>query len=143
MSGTGQEHALHAPIPVAVAHHIATKFRKSMVVILAYDPASQRTHTTTYGVEALEKERAAEVGERCAKMICGDGFDARTSYEDYRFTDQGKRAQQIEMLSEACRRSRLALRSIRSVRDGLTDEGIDDVLAAIDLALGKRSEVKP
>lgn len=143
MSGTGQEHARHTPIPVAVAHHIATKFRKSMVVILAYDPASQLTHTTTYGVEPSEKERAAEVGERCAKMICGDGFDARTSYKDYRFTDQGKRARQIEMLSEACRRARLALRSIRSVRDGLTDEGIDDVVAVIDLAIANGTKVKP
>src|SRR5690348_10243029 len=127
----------HTPIPVETAREIATKFRKSMVVILAYDPASMMTHTTTYGVEPADKERAADVGERCAKLICGDGFERRTRYEDYRFTDQGKRAAQVEKLSTACKAAGHALRSILAVRDGMTEDAIVDVLFAIDSALEK------
>lgn len=129
--------ASHTPIPVETAREIATKFHKSMVVVLAYDPASMLTHTTTYGVEPADKERAADVGERCAKLICGDGFEQRTRYEDYRFVDQGKRAQKIEKLSTACKAAGHALRSILALRDGMTDDAIIDVIWAIDSALAQ------
>jgi hypothetical protein len=83
----------HTPIPVEVARRIAQQFHKSMVVILAYDPRSALTHTTTYGLDARDKEQAADVGDRCAKLICGDGFQRRTVYEDYRFSDAGRMAE--------------------------------------------------
>jgi hypothetical protein len=53
----------YQPVPVSAAREIAAKFDKTMVVILAYDPAHQLTHTTSYGVSAFEKEQAASVGE--------------------------------------------------------------------------------
>ena len=58
-----QEMRDYMPIPVAEARRIATEFRKSMVVILAYDPVSNRTHTTTFGRDAEQKEIAADVYE--------------------------------------------------------------------------------
>ena len=90
----------HIPVPIDEARRIANAYRKSMVVILTYDPESEMTHTTTYGVEPFDKERAAEVGEACAKLICGEGFAERTIYSDYRFIAEGERAKQIEQLRQ-------------------------------------------
>jgi hypothetical protein len=42
----------YKPIPVGVAAKISEEFAKSMVVILAYDPVHQLTHTVSYGVDA-------------------------------------------------------------------------------------------
>ncbi len=49
----------YKPIPVEVARQISHEFDKSMVVILAYDPAHLLMHTVTYGVDPLDKETAA------------------------------------------------------------------------------------
>lgn len=88
----------HIEVPVEAAREIATRYAKTMVVILAYDPTSQHTHLTTYGVGTEEKEIAAEVGERCAKLICGDGFEMRRTYEDFRFRTQAEWAKEREQL---------------------------------------------
>jgi hypothetical protein len=127
----------HVQIPVEIARQIAIRYAKSMVVILAYDPESQLTHTTTYGVEPIDKERAADVGERCAQLICGDGFERRTSYEDYRFTDQGKRAQQIERLIAAAKAAKHAFASVVAYREGITDEMLEALMATLDEAIAE------
>jgi len=97
----------YAPIPVSEAKRLAESFGKSMVVVLAYDPAYQLTHTTTYGIGPQEKEIAADTGERCAKLICGEaGFQLRKSYEDYRTIPAAERAAEIDKLRDAIRKHR-------------------------------------
>ena len=88
----------HTEVPVDAAKEIATTCAKTMVVILAYDPQSNRTHVTTYGVEPEDKERAAEVGDRCARLICGEGFNDRRTYEDFRFRSEAEWAKERERL---------------------------------------------
>jgi hypothetical protein len=133
----------YKPVPVDVARQIAEQCGKSMVVILSYDPAHQLTHTTTYGVEPSEKEMAADVGDRCAKLICGDGFDKSRRYEDFRFADQAARTKAIEQLIKAATAADHALGSILAVRDGITDEVLQTVRSALAEAieLGKKSPI--
>ena len=72
----------YKPIPVSVAKDIAATFAKSQVVILAYDPAHEVTHTVTYGVEPFDKENAAAAGHLCTKAI-GCDLSRRQTFEDY------------------------------------------------------------
>lgn len=73
------------PVPEDVARAIATKFSKSMVVILCYDPEHQLTHTATYGASALDKEQAAAVGEMCVKAV---GFHDDYDPAEFRGTQE-------------------------------------------------------
>lgn len=137
----------HVELPVDAARELAEKYRKSMVVILSYDPVSGLTHTTTYGIEPVDKERAADVGRQCAKLICGEGFAQRKSYEDYRFLDQGKRAQQIDRLLRVAKAARHAILSLKAVRSGMTDDALDDLVEslseAMDFAKAESSSPNP
>lgn len=131
------EKAVYVPVPVEVAREIAGRFGKSMVVILAYDPAHQLTHTTTYGQSALEKERAADVGDRCTKLICGEGFEQKRTFEDYRFVDAGKRAEAIEAMTKAAKGGLHLCGSLLAVRTGASDELIRGVRDALQDAVAK------
>lgn len=90
----------YIPVPVSEARRIGEKFKKSMAIIIAYDIEHALTHTTTWGKEPEDKEQAADVGETCTRLICGEGYEQRRSFEDYRFTDQGKRTKEIEDLKK-------------------------------------------
>lgn len=129
------EEAAYVPIPVAVAREIAARYQKSQVVILAWDPVHELTHTTTYGVEPDEKERAAEVGDACAKAICGDGFERRRSFEDYRHIDAGERAKKIDQLYWACKSADHAIASVMAERYGITDLALQAVRDALSEAM--------
>ncbi len=72
----------YLPIPSSHAKVIAEAYKKSMVLILAYDRLHEKTHCTTYGVTAIDKENAALAGERVVKELGGD-LVAKTSYEDF------------------------------------------------------------
>lgn len=92
-------------VPVAAAIEIAAKFDKSMVVILAWDPVHQLTHTTTYGVSAFEKEQAASVGEICAQAI-GSDLSKKTNFEDFhKDYDPALFREAQEILGEISRRN--------------------------------------
>jgi hypothetical protein len=123
----------YVPVPVESARQIATEFHKSMVVILSYDPKFQVTHTTTYGVSPQEKEIAADFGERCAALV--SDLPRKTSYEDFRFMDQAKRAQQVERLSVGAKAARSALLSLLAVRNGISDELLREVVEALNKGL--------
>jgi hypothetical protein len=69
-------------VPVEAAKSIAERFRKSIVVILAFDPAHQLTHTTTYGVSAFDKENAAAAGEKCSAAV-GCDLSAKQTFADF------------------------------------------------------------
>lgn len=125
-------------IPVSVAREIAAGYKKTMVVILAYDPVHELTHTTTYGVSPYEKVRAAEVGDQCAKAICGEGFNQRRNFEDFRCVNAANAAVLIDRLIAALRASSYALQSLKAIRTGMTDAAIDEVLTAISDAMAAR-----
>ena len=85
----------YLPIPVNTAREISERYQKSMVVILAYDPEHQKTHTTTYGVSAFEKENAAACGELCALTLGGD-LSKKQTHED--FNDDYRPAEYTEAM---------------------------------------------
>ncbi len=72
----------YKPVPVEVAQKIASDFDKDMVIVLAYDKAHDRTHTTTYGVSPEDKENAARLGETLT-AACGADVSAKTTFEDF------------------------------------------------------------
>jgi hypothetical protein len=72
----------YIPIPVEEAKVIAEDFKKSMVIILAYDPVHQVTHTTTYGVSPFDKENAAAAGCIITKAIGAD-LSKKQDFEDF------------------------------------------------------------
>jgi hypothetical protein len=94
----------YVPIPVHTAKSIADNYAKSMVVILAYDPIFQVTHTTTYGKDAWEKEQAAAVGEKCSLAIGAD-LNKQTEFEDFhKDYDPAALREATEILQDIARR---------------------------------------
>lgn len=90
----------YQPVPVETAKSIATEFNKSMVVILSYDAASGQTHTTTYGVSAVDKENAAAAGEKATAAI-GSDLSRRVVFEDFhRDYDPARLKECLELLQE-------------------------------------------
>lgn len=77
--------ASHKPITTEQAQRIAEEHDKSIIIILAYDPAAELMHATTYGVSPRDKEWAAQGGE-IAITALGASVEAATSPEDYRIT---------------------------------------------------------
>lgn len=77
--------ASHKPITTEQAQRIAEEHDKSIIIILAYDPASELMHATTYGVSPRDKEWAAQGGE-IAITALGASVEAATTPEDYRIT---------------------------------------------------------
>ncbi|HWC91358.1 MAG TPA: hypothetical protein VG433_16930, partial [Pirellulales bacterium] len=69
-------------VPVYVAKQIAERYAKTQVVIVAWDPLFQLTHTTTYGVSATDKENAAAAGAICTKAL-GCDLGKKQVHEDF------------------------------------------------------------
>lgn len=70
-------------VPVSAAAEIAERFGKSMVIINAWDPTFDVLHTTTYGVTAEDKIRAADGGRIAAKALDADLLQAHV-FQDFR-----------------------------------------------------------
>lgn len=92
----------YQPVPVSAARAIGEDFAKDCVVILTFDHASNKTHATTWGRSASDKEGAVQVRDKCLVSIGVDMSDGIT-HQDYRFTEQGKRAQIVDALVASCR----------------------------------------
>jgi len=67
----------YVAVPVAAAAEIAERFSKSMVIINAWDSTFDILHTTTFGVTADDKIRAADGGRIAAKALDADLLQAR------------------------------------------------------------------
>jgi len=93
--------ACYTAVPVDAAREIAEKYDKSMVIISAYDPAFNRTHSVSFGVKADDKETAANISEQCVKFLLGD--TEGDTHQDYRFIPEGERASLVDNLVKACR----------------------------------------
>lgn len=70
-------------IPVGVASAIARTFKKSIVVITAYEPETGLIHTVTYGTTAVQKLQAAALGTILAEAAGGDVTKSKY-FEDFR-----------------------------------------------------------
>lgn len=123
----------YANIPVSVARGIGEKYRKDCVVVLAYDHASQKTHATTWGREATDKAGAVTVRDKCLEAI-GVETSGGTTFQDYRFVSEGERAKIVDDLVRACRAADHAIASVMAVRDGITDDALQNVRDAIKAA---------
>lgn len=77
-------------VPVAVAGEIGRRYRKAMVVCLAYDDEFNLVHTTTWGRSADDKAHAARWGDELAKATGCDLADKRT-HEDFRSESEAAR----------------------------------------------------
>ena len=135
--------AEYVPVPVAAAREVAERYAKSVVVITSFDRAHATVHTTTYGVEPADKIAAANLGDKIAQQVCGDGIDRQTRYEDFRHVDAAKRAQQIEKLTTACKAADALILSLLAVRDGAADELLRDVRDACGAALATLEDSGP
>lgn len=90
----------YKPVPVDIAKQIAESFDKSIVVLLCYDPTHNLTHTTTYGVNAYEKEQAAALGEMATQAI-GCDLSQKVTYEDFHKNyDAARYKAAIEVLAD-------------------------------------------
>lgn len=82
LAGEKKQETGYIPVPVEAAAQISRHCKKSMVVILAYDPVHEMTHATTFGVSAFDKENAAAAGEMLSKAIGGD-LSRKVEFEDF------------------------------------------------------------
>jgi hypothetical protein len=126
------------PIPVCLARKIGDEYFKDCVVILAYDHRSKKTHATTWGRKALDKESAVHVRDACLEAIGAD-MNNPTIHEDYRFLEQGEWQACIDKLISACKAADYAIASVIATREGITDTALNNVRDAIKNAIGLRA----
>ncbi len=72
----------YVEVPVKAAQDISTNFNKSIVVIVCYDPKHEKTHITTFGVSASDKENAVDAGDKFAKVVGAD-MGSKHVHEDF------------------------------------------------------------
>jgi hypothetical protein len=75
----------YTPVPVTAAATIAREYRKSIVVIAAWDPEHGLLHMTTFGVSPQEKQWAATAGEIVSAAL-GCSPSEKICFEDFRRT---------------------------------------------------------
>lgn len=111
-------------IPVEEAKRLAESYDKSMVVILAYDPTYIRTHSTTYGTAAFEKEQAAAIAERCVQDVCGGDLSEKCEFEDFhKDMDPARLKEATEILSLIARRNGTTPQMLQQVERWLKAAG--------------------
>lgn len=79
----GQPDQSYMSVPVDHAKQIAEEYKKSHVIILAWDSIHGLLHSTTYGVTKEQKHQAAYGGEKAAKALGADLLKMKP-YEDFR-----------------------------------------------------------
>ena len=75
----------YLPVPVEAAKTIGEGFKKSMVIVNAWDEEHQLLHTTTWGDDPAHKAMAADGGRIAAKALDADLLQVH-AFEDYRLT---------------------------------------------------------
>lgn len=73
----------YIPVPVEAAKAIGDTYKKSIVLILAWDPVHRLTNVTTFGENESDKLNAAAFGERVATEAGIATFERKRS-EDFR-----------------------------------------------------------
>ena len=102
------------PIPVDAARQIADEYQKDVVLFLAWDEASDRTHIVTWGRRPSQKTTAAVAGDMIRGML---RLGKTETYADFR--REGEAATTVDML-------RRKLSAIRTALDEIViSEGAD------------------
>ncbi len=70
-------------IPVEEAEKISEKYKKDIIIINSWDTEFGVLHTTTYGVNEVQKHQAAKGGEIASKALGAD-LDLSNYYQDFR-----------------------------------------------------------
>ena len=119
----------YKPIPVLAAKKLAERYDKSIVIVLAWDPAHGLMHTTTYGVSEQDKDWAAKGGE-IATTALGGSLPDKIEYEDYRIT-------KIKNLASLLRGARVFMDwlSKNPVLPDLASRNLKSLLPRVDAAL--------
>lgn len=100
---------MYFPIPVAVAQRLADEHGKDILIIAAWDSASNRTNIVTWGRKPAQKEAAAKAGETIAVQF-GLLDELADVHEDYR--REGEAAQVVDDLRRKLAAIRGALAQI-------------------------------
>lgn len=93
-------------IPAETAAGISVKFEKDIVVVVAIDRAHDKTHITTFGRVAKDKDEAAALGEFLLRRMCDVGValtEPRVTFEDFR-RDAAKIKEENDRLREVVTR---------------------------------------
>ena len=121
-------------IPVDVARTIADQYEKDMVVLLAYDHATETTDSVTWGRSISDKENVVCVGEKCLQAI-GVDLNTGTTHQDYRFISEGERAQLVDELVAACRRADEVIANLITDPCNVSDQHLQEVRDKIECAI--------
>lgn len=124
----------YAAISVHEARQIGEGYQKDMVLILAYDHKSGRTHATTWGRGAADKAGAVNVRNLCLEAI-GVCMAKGNTYQDFRYITEAERAKVVDALVRACRAADHAIASVMAQRDGITDQLLGDVRENLKAAI--------
>ena len=120
----------YRPVPVSTARYVAEACAKEWVVIIAFDAVHGLIHGTSYGVSPASKDEAARIADEMVRLLTPS--PVRIPFEDFRATDQAKRAAAIQNLSGATKQVLEILRAAdRSVE--LSGECIDAVDRSIEI----------
>src|SRR6185436_632488 len=99
-------------------------YKKSIVLIFAYDPDFGTLHTTTYGTDPQNKAWAAQGGEIGTKALGGLREQA-TEYEDYRLS-----------LARSLLKSLILIRSLIGTRLQVVTSSPEDAKSAENVIYG-------
>lgn len=114
-------------IPVSMAREVANLHDKDVLILVAWDEKRNVTNFVSWGRSAVQKDMAAKAAAAIAQQV-GCTVD-EMKHEDYRTTDQAKRAEEIENLRANLLEADGALRAVR----GILAREADDSTAAAEI----------
>lgn len=109
-------------VPVTVALAIAENYDKSMVVVICYDQAHNKTHTTTYGVSAVDKENAKLAGRKCTEALHGGTLKDESIHSDFHTNYDAARYQESLELLQKVLDHKIAPEAFRTRANKLLDD---------------------
>lgn len=122
------------PITTEHARIIGDMHGKNEVIILCIGEDPLNLQVVTWGKEPEHKLSAANRAMYCVMALGGTVTD-KTEIDDYRFVDEGKRAQIVDQLVRCCRAADHAIASVMACREGITDEALQNVRDALQKAI--------
>lgn len=124
----------YIPIPVAEAQRIGDGFQKDIVLIVAWEPESNKTNIVTWGREPGQKSAAANAGDTIAKQL-GLADDLAETHEDYR--REGEAAKEVDRLRRAIERA------VRCFRAEFSDQtqGLSETFCKVELHVDELAAV--
>jgi hypothetical protein len=126
----------YLPVDVEAAIEIADRYRKAIVVIVAWDDRFGRSHFTTYGRRPEQKAFAAQLGDRLPALLGLDKAD-QEKFRDFRDIEASEWSARTEGLVNACKSAWNALASVLACRTGITDDCLIECIETLKSAVAK------